>query len=527
MRIQRHHVILTSILLLSMVLQSGKLTWGLVTDNTEFSGLKAFHIAESMLVEIAYNMMHTGDMNPHFFDEPSLFYYIMYLTFTLTSKIITLHSFTDYVLIARVLAAIFTLCTIVLVYLMGRVLGGERLALYAALLMAINPYYLWFSSIAKEDPMMVMLVTLTLYLFIKYLNTSRTMDFMYAMAAAGFATSAKYPAGMLLPFLLLLYFLYASGTTLQHRIQVMSLSLAVYALAFVAGTPYSVLSMEEFLSGAMGELQHYTTSHPGFLHFTWFVHLQTITGLWDAANIWGKNGYGLSLPLFLTGIISAAQPKTGVHRRQRYMWYVPLGWVVLTVIVFGFLIKIKMGNHLMIMTPASMLIAALGFEQLLAKIRQVTVRRIVGSIIVLLIVTYAVSGIISSQNDNRYYAAQWLSENLDPNARIAATLFVYVPDEFKHVDYLPPDLQRLKESDYEYIILSSWDYERYLDSPQTYPAEMSFYQPVLEGATEFKPVASFMCTETARERTLNFGLKALTQEDYRGEVDIRIFRRHT
>ncbi len=520
-----HHVFLMAILILSLSLQSARLDWGLVTDNREINGLPAFHISESNIVSIPYTMMQRGDLNAHHFIEPSMFYNSMFVVFTVISKITEIQSFTQYIWIARVMAIIFTVGVVFLVYLTGKEVAGVTVGLYAALLMVMNPYYLWFSSIAKEDPMMVFMITLSMYLFARYLSSKNTNYFLLAMAAAGFAVSTKYPGGLMLPFLLFLYFMYDRAASVLERLKTIARSMAVYVLAFIAGTPFSVITMDEFLRGAAGELEHYTTYHPGFLHFTWFVHVETITGLWDAANIWGKNGYGLTLLLLLAGSFLIVSGIKHMDVRERYTWFMFLGWILLAMFVFGFLIKIKMGNHIMIMTPAAMVIAGFGLERMLAKLHSIHIQWVAWIIIIGLIFTYAVSGITSSRNDNRYYAAEWLTENVDPDERVATTLFVYLPDNFKNISLLPPDIVYLEESDFDYIVLSSWEYQRYIESPDVYPKDADFYNSVLSGSTLYKPVAAFERTETSRQRTLNFGLRALTAEKYRGEVDIHIFRR--
>ena len=528
--VKAHHIVIAAILILSLVLQSYKLGWGLVTDNSGFYGLSAFHIAEPHLVYIPYNMMQTGDLNPHFFDESSLFYNSMYVVFSIISKFMVIDSFIQYIWIARVMASVFTVFVVFLVYLIGKEVGNTNIGLYAALFMALNPYYLWFSSIAKEDPMMILLVTLAMYLFARYLRSKDPNDFLLTMAAAGFAVSAKYPAGMMLPFLMILYFFYDRELALIEKIRTLVKSFVVYSIAFAIGTPYSVLAFREFFAGAVGELGHYTTGHPGFDHFTWFVHIQTITGLWDAANIWGKGGYGLILiPLLVGLVIIALQFTSGknIEPRERYIWYMLIGWISFSAILFGFIISVKMGNQMMILTPAAMVIAGFGFERMLARIPSIHLKMVVGSVVILLIFTYAASGIVSSQNDNRYYAADWMLSNMEPEANpsIATTLFVYLPDEFTQRSILPVDVQYMESSNYDYIILSSWEYERYLESPETYPVESDFYSTVLAGNTIYKSVAHFERNETARQRTLNFGLGALMADEYRGEVDIHIFRR--
>ncbi|MDO9517490.1 MAG: glycosyltransferase family 39 protein [Methanosarcinaceae archaeon] len=523
-----HHILLAAILLLSLLLQSYKLGWGLVTDNMGFNGLSAFHIVESRLVSIPYNMIQTGDLNPHFFDESSLFYNSMYLVFSIISKFVVIDSFTQYIWIARVMASVFTVCVVFLVYLIGKEVGNTNIGLYSALLMALNPYYMWFSSIAKEDPMMVLFITLAMYLFIRYLKSKNPNDFFLTMAAAGFAVSTKYPAGIMLPFLMTLYIFYDKEPAISAKFEILAKSFGVYCIAFVVGTPYSVLAFREFLAGAVGELGHYTTGHPGFDHFTWFVHVQTITGLWDATNIWGKGGYGLTLVLLLAGLIMIpSQLKKEIEPCKSYMWYMLVGWISLSSILFCFLISVKMGNQMMILTPAAMVVAGFGFEKMLAKIPSIHLKTIVGSVFILLIFTYAASGIVSSQNDNRYYAADWMLSNIEPelNLSIGTTLFVYIPDEFMRISILPVDVGYMEYLNFDYIILSSWEYERYLESPETYPVESNFYSNVLAGNTIYKPIAHFERTETARQRTLNFGLGALMADEYGGEVDIHIFKR--
>lgn len=519
-----HNVLLLAVLFLSIILQSYKLNWGIPKDFMEMNELSAFHIAEATLVNIPITMMQTGDLNPHHFVESSFFYNAMFAAFTVISRITNIHTFTEYVLIARLMAILFTTGVVLLVYLIGKEADGVELGLYAALLMAINPYYMWFSSIAKEDPLMVFMVMLAMYMFARFVSTRKTRYFLLAMAAAGFAASTKYPAGMLLPFFLFFYFMIDGSVPILGKLKTLAISLISYFLAFIAGTPYSILAMNEFRNGVVSELTHYTTSHPGFMHFTWFVHVQTITGLWDATNIWGKNGYGLTLLLMLAGIVIAAS--RAKHSNKGYIWYMLIGWIALTSLVFGFLIKIKMGNQLMIMTPAAMILAGFGFKEILAKLTYKPLKIAAGTIAILLILTYAASGIVSSQNDNRYYAAQWLIDNAPPDKRIAFTLFAYIPNDFENKTILPVDLENLNNSNYDYIVLSSWEYERYLDSKEMYPQEYDFYSQLLGGNSRYRQAAVFKRTETARERTLNFGLRALAERDiYRGEVDIIIFER--
>ena len=426
---------------------------------------------------------------------------------------------------------LLTVGVVFLTYLTGKEICNAKVGLFSALFMAINSYYLWFSSIAKEDPMMVFFITMSMYLFIRYLKNENANYCIYSMAAAGLAASTKYPAGMMLFLLPALFFIYNRTISLPDRFTIIAKSIAAFIIAFILGTPYSILSFNEFFSGATGELKHYTTTHPGFDHFTWFVHVQTITGLWDAANIWGRNGYGLIvLTLFIAGLIFISMKlKAGVEKSEKFAWYAIISLVLMVIMIFGFIIKVKMGNQFMILTPAAMVISGYGFTQLIDRIQNVNLKRVVGSLIIIFIFTYAVSGVVSSLNDNRYYAGQWFNENVKSKANISTTLFVWVPDGLNRISVLPPDLDYLETSDCDYIILSSWEYDRYLDSPETYPIESRFYQTIINNKTKYRPVATFLRTENSRQRTLNFGLRALISalknEEYRGEVDIRIYER--
>ncbi|MCK5660114.1 MAG: hypothetical protein KAH86_02060, partial [Methanosarcinales archaeon] len=107
-----YHVYLVLILILSLMLQYQKLGWGLVTDSADFFGLSAFHIAESTLVKIPVTILENNDWNPHFFDEPSLFYNTMAVTFFSIKSLFGSLSLVQYVKVARILTILFTLITI-------------------------------------------------------------------------------------------------------------------------------------------------------------------------------------------------------------------------------------------------------------------------------------------------------------------------------------------------------------------------------------------------------------------------------
>ena len=101
-------------------------------------------------------------------------------------------------LFGRLAAAALGLLTVVVTFLLGRMLYGRRVALLAALFLAVMPYHVVVTRQILLDGPLVLCSTLTLLLLARYALTERMAWFYAAAAAMGLTFLAKESSVILL-----------------------------------------------------------------------------------------------------------------------------------------------------------------------------------------------------------------------------------------------------------------------------------------------------------------------------------------
>jgi hypothetical protein len=234
----------------------------------------------------------SGDWNPQFFNYPSLFIYLTYFSYSIQTLLgMTtpaqgqapwpfLH---DVMLCGRIVSALLGAFTVPAVYLMGRRLASENLALFAAFLMAVAPGHVQHSHFATVDVPAAFFVTWALYFAVRaswpppdlpqrgrsdalQSDALQTVtpppegkagwarSLLFSAFFAGLAAATKYNAG-----LVLLAPLLVSIQNSKFKIQNCSLVLGAAIFGFVLACPHSVLNTAQFLgnrtdSGVLYEL---------------------------------------------------------------------------------------------------------------------------------------------------------------------------------------------------------------------------------------------------------------------------------
>ena len=133
-----------------------------------------YHPDEPGYITISQNIFKTGDLNPHFFNYPSLFFYInalAYIPYYLLGKLMGIfHTPNDIlppisltmgvtqaqmpttVLLGRVITICFGVGTVGLVYLVGKqITGRTAVGALASLMVAISPTNVWHSRLITPD----------------------------------------------------------------------------------------------------------------------------------------------------------------------------------------------------------------------------------------------------------------------------------------------------------------------------------------------------------------------------------------
>jgi 4-amino-4-deoxy-L-arabinose transferase-like glycosyltransferase len=274
-RISTAMALIALILVLSALLRG----WGLNYDLPYI-----YHPDEPRYIAIIQNIFKTGDMNPHFFNYPSLFFYInalAYVPYYFAGKLIgifhvpadilppvslamgvTLARTPTAVLLGRIVTACFGVGAVWLVYLAGRQISGRAaVGMLAALMMAVSPTNVLHSRMITPDTFVAFFSLASFLASILIFRQGKTWHYVMAGICAGFTASSKYNGGLIILPMILAHFL-RRGRAALKRPQ-LYLALLLCAAGFLATTPFSILDSAGFLNDLRYEAHHYSSGHPG------------------------------------------------------------------------------------------------------------------------------------------------------------------------------------------------------------------------------------------------------------------------
>ena len=259
-----------------------------------------------------------GDPNPHFFNWPTLTMYSFAGVFAAASFVARIGARAIrpdqcYVL-ARASIAFAGTTTIVVLWRLARRIGGSSMGLAAAWLLAVAILHVRDSHFATTDVLMTLFVTAALALLVRAAEPGRAASTdvrLWALAGAfgGFAAAAKYNGAVILIAIAAAQFVRVKEAADRRSAAVWlpgAASLAAFATAFVAGSPFVLLDYASFHRDIAFESSHLEAGHGGILLGRgWSYHLvRTLP-------------YGLGIPVFVmavagAGILAVRRPRAAV-----------------------------------------------------------------------------------------------------------------------------------------------------------------------------------------------------------------------
>ena len=150
----------------------------------------------------------SGDLNPHFFNYPTLQFYLVslsyYIHFLLThsgpvDEYVGYRFFvdsSDLLAIARGCATVMAAGAVAATAYLGRLVYGAGGGLLAALILALMPLSVRFSHLANTDTPAVLWVALALVWAIRLRQRGALADYLIAGLFVGLAGATKYPAAL-------------------------------------------------------------------------------------------------------------------------------------------------------------------------------------------------------------------------------------------------------------------------------------------------------------------------------------------
>ena len=200
--------------------------------------------------------MGTGDLNPHWFHKPGLFFYVLFIdygVYYLVSRALSLVASPDdfaaayfndptpFLLIARATVALFSLGLVAATFALGRRLFSAGAGLAAALVVAVAPGVVLESKVARADVPAAFFAVLSLVWLVSMVRRGRRRDDLLAGLFAGLGMATKYyPAIFVVPLVLARI---ARARAAGERVFSLRLLLAPAALflAFALASPFNVI----------------------------------------------------------------------------------------------------------------------------------------------------------------------------------------------------------------------------------------------------------------------------------------------
>jgi hypothetical protein len=173
---------------------------------------------------------------------------------------------------------------VVFAYLIGRRVWGREAGLIAALFLALSPFHMRHSQYVTTDVASGWLVLLTFGAAVAVAQRGRWRDYLAAGAFAGLAAATKYNAGVAALMVVAAHVGYwwqppttddgqrttdrreevgdrrqeaGDGSAVLWQLPRLIAAGVAALLGFVAGTPYAVLSWDEFRRGVLGQVEDY------------------------------------------------------------------------------------------------------------------------------------------------------------------------------------------------------------------------------------------------------------------------------
>jgi hypothetical protein len=453
-----------------------------------------YHPDEPDYAATAQRIFKTGDLNPHVFNYPSVFYYLnaaAYVPFYLGGKLLgVVHSradlaapqkftlgiaYTDMpetILLGRWLTVAFGVGTVVLVFLIGRKLfQSDIVGLLAALITAISGANVFNSRAITPDTYVTFFVMLAFWGAVLVFREGKTWHYIFAGVAAGLAASSKYNGAIILLALIAAHLLRNEFKGLKDwRIYT---ALALSGLAFFAGTPFALLDFQSFFVGFESEALHYSTGHLGMEGDTFnFYMTQLLSGDGPIA------------------ILAALEVVRGILVRSKAVILLSVFPVVYLLFISQFIVRND--RTLLPLTPfvyllgASFLLSLLTLKDRLQPVaRKVLVAAMAG--VVLICVAYPLQTMLVgttqriSEAQNRETARMWVNQNVPLGARIVIEAYSVLPDTKRFAIAVTNSLiertpEQYTTEGFDYLISSQHQAGRFFKELHNYPTEVARYQ---------------------------------------------------
>jgi 4-amino-4-deoxy-L-arabinose transferase-like glycosyltransferase len=479
------HLILLAIVALAMSLR----VWGLAFD-LPF----VYHPDEPFNVAIVQSIFKTGDLNPHWFVYPSLFYYInalAYIPYYFGGLLrgafharqdigplielamgVTKATQPSAVLLGRIVTVAFSTGAVALTFLVGtRLFGRFSVAALAALMMAIVPTAVTHARYVTPDSFVIFFATASLLACVLVYQQGRPWHYLVAGLLVGLTASTKYNVALVVATLIAAHFLREGNRGIGDRLLLLA-GLCCCA-GFLIGTPYALLDARNFFDFLRIDGQHYAGGHPGMegQPFRWYIAYMLHTG---------GVLYALSVIEIIRGLATRSKP-------VMLLSAFPIAY-------FLFIISFEVRNDrtFLPLTPFLFLLAASFASnawRTTGEWRRPGAARAAKSALVALVAVGLLQPSAETiaetaklmHPDGRETARLWIAQHLPSGSKVAFESYSPFVDPGRYVTAPVPrivdhDPQWYVAEGVRYLVFSQGMYGRYFAEPSRYALERAGYE---------------------------------------------------
>ncbi len=460
-----------------------------------------YHPDEPVYITISQNIFKSGDLNPHFFNYPSLFFYInalAYVPYYLFGQMAGMfHTPSDIlpplslamgvtqapmptaVLLGRAITICFGGGAVGLAYLAGRQLTGKQaVGALAALFVALSPTNVGNSRLITPDTFVTFFTLAAFLAAILVYQQGKIWQYIAAGICVGLTASSKYNGGLIILPLVWAHLLRYGKDALKppHR-YLLSLAILFCAVGFFATTPFAILDSPTFVAGLRFEAQHYATGHAG---------MEGNSLAWYLNYMWNNGGI-----LYLCAVLGIVYGFILHPQETILLASFPL-------VYFAFISSFLVRNDrtFLPLTPFLFLLAAWFLISLFEKFRTLQIKwlqflafALLASLVLATLLLPALKIGADTQTlttvNSRETARVWIDANLPPDAKIAIESYspFVNPSRFavqgflRMIDHAP---EWYVEQNFDYLVFSQSMYQRFYHDPERYPVEKSQYDDLFE-----------------------------------------------
>jgi 4-amino-4-deoxy-L-arabinose transferase-like glycosyltransferase len=306
---------------------------------------------EARYVEVAREMRLLGTYAvPHlngqvYSEKPPLLFWLIDLSAFVTGRLTETT--------ARLPIALSAIGALLLVYLLGDRLFSRRAGWIAAAALATCLKILWQGRFGQIDMLLVFLVTLGVWLWVRGFTEGRPGFYRLFFVAAGFATLAKGPVGLIPPLLSTLAFLAFTRNWLEMKRLRVGLGLLIWAAVLLCWlVPAGIAGGREYLEPILLK-QNVTRYANPWHHFQpWYYYLTVLPAEFFP--------WSFLLP---TAIVVGWR-RLGGRERQGFLF--ALCWMVVTLVFFS-LSPAKRTVYILTLYPAMALLVGAALDRIAAE----------------------------------------------------------------------------------------------------------------------------------------------------------------